>query len=102
MAMTTTIGKSTVTTGKLGLGTNKVGGHNLFPNLHDEDGIAVVKAALDHGIDMLDTAYMYGLGQSEKLIGEATQGYDRSKIILATKAAQDPHNDLKPNNDPNF
>ncbi len=74
----------------------------LFPNLHDEDGIAVVKAALDHGIDMLDTAYMYGLGQSEKLIGEATQGYDRSKIILATKAAQDPHNDLKPNNDPNF
>lgn len=92
MAMTTTIGKSTVTTGKLGLGTNKVGGHNLFPNLHDEDGIAVVKAALDHGIDMLDTAYMYGLGQSEKLIGEATQGYDRSKIILATKAAQDPHN----------
>ncbi|MCT3337647.1 hypothetical protein EFP53_07445, partial [Lacticaseibacillus paracasei] len=56
MAMTTTIGKSTVTTGKLGLGTNKVGGHNLFPNLHDEDGIAVVKAALDHGIDMLDTA----------------------------------------------
>lgn len=102
MAMTTTIGKSTVTTGKLGLGTNKVGGHNLFPNLHDEDGIAVVKAALDHGIDMLDTAYMYGLGQSEKLIGEATQGYDRSKIILATKAAQDPHNDLKPNNDPKF
>lgn len=30
MAITTTIGKSHVVTGKLGLGTNKVGGHNLF------------------------------------------------------------------------
>ena len=102
MAITTTIGKSHVVTGKLGLGTNKVGGHNLFPNLHDEDGLAVVKTALDHGIEMLDTAYMYGLGQSETLIGQAIQGYDRAKIILATKAAQDPHQDLKPNNDPKF
>lgn len=102
MALTTTIGKSNVVTGKLGLGTNKVGGHNLFPNLHDEDGLAVVKTALDHGIDMLDTAYIYGLGQSETLIGQAIQGYDRAKIILATKAAQDPHQDLKPNNDPKF
>ena len=102
MAITTTIGKSHVVTGKLGLGTNKVGGHNLFPNLHDEDGLAVVKTALDHGIEMLDTAYMYGLGQSETLIGQAIQGYDRAKIILATKAAQDPHQDLKPNNYPKF
>ena len=102
MAITTTIGKSHVITGKLGLGTNKVGGHNLFPNLHDEDGLAVVKTALDHGIEMLDTAYMYGLGQSETLIGQAIQGYDRAKIVLATKAAQDPHQDLKPNNDPKF
>ena len=36
MAITTTIGKSHVITGKLGLGTNKVGGHNLFPNLHED------------------------------------------------------------------
>lgn len=86
----------------LGLGTNKVGGHNLFNNLKDEDGYAVVRKALDSGIELLDTAYMYGKGRSEEIIGDVLQDYDRSKIIIATKAAQDPKNDFKPNNDPEF
>lgn len=94
--------KTTLTLPKLGLGTNKVGGHNLFPNLKDEDGAAVVRQALDSGITLLDTAYMYGLGQSERIIGQVVKDYDRSKILIATKAAQDPANDLKPNNTPAF
>ncbi|MGF2385224.1 aldo/keto reductase [Lentilactobacillus otakiensis] len=96
------IGKSDVITGPLGLGTNKVGGHNLFDGLKDENGVAVVKAALNDGISLLDTAFMYGLGKSEELIGDVIQNYDRSKIVIASKAAQDPNNDLKPNNDPKF
>ncbi|MFR8086701.1 MAG: oxidoreductase, partial [Leuconostoc gelidum] len=40
---------------KLGIGTNKVGGHNLFDNLKDQDGFDVVKEALDSGITMIDT-----------------------------------------------
>ncbi|MCT3398725.1 aldo/keto reductase [Lentilactobacillus hilgardii] len=102
MAQRIKIGKSTVTTTPLGLGTNKVGGHNLFDGLKDEDGVEVVKAALEDGISLLDTAYMYGLGKSEEIIGNVTQDYDRSKFVIATKAAQDPNNDLKPNNDPKF
>lgn len=84
------IGKSTVQTTKLGLGTNKVGGHNLFQNLKEQDGYDVVKQALDSGIKLLDTAYIYGEGRSEEIIGEVIQDYDRSKIVIATKAAQDP------------
>lgn len=94
--------KKTLVLPKLGLGTNKVGGHNLFPNLKDEDGEAVVRQALDSGITLLDTAYMYGLGQSERIIGQVVKDYNRSKILIATKAAQDPANDLKPNNTPAF
>lgn len=86
----------------LGLGTNKVGGHNLFDNLKDEDGYAVVRKALDSGIELLDTAYMYGKGRSEEIIGDVIQDYDRSKIIIATKAAQDPNNNLELNNSPEF
>mgnify|MGYP001238706414 CR=1 FL=1 len=96
------VGNSSVETTKLGLGTNKVGGHNLFPNLVDEDGYAVVKAALDHGVQLLDTAYMYGLGRSEEIIGDVLQNYDRSKVVIATKAAQDKNQELKPNNQPAF
>lgn len=85
-----------------GLGTNKVGGHNLFPNLKDEDGYAVVRQALDAGIQLLDTAYMYGKGRSEEIIGDVLQDYDRSKVMIATKAAQDPNNGLALNNTPAF
>ena len=96
------IGSTDVTSKKIGLGTNKVGGHNLFQGLKDEDGYAVVKAAIEGGITTLDTAYMYGLGRSEEIIGDVIQNYDRSKLVIATKAAQDPDNDLQNNNDPKF
>lgn len=96
------IGNTDVTSKKIGLGTNKVGGHNLFKNLKDEDGYAVVKEAIDSGITTLDTAYVYGVGRSEEIIGDAIQNYDRSKLVIATKGAQDPDNDLKNNNDPEF
>lgn len=96
------IGNTDVTSKKIGLGTNKVGGHNLFDNLKDEDGYAVVKEAIDSGITTLDTAFMYGLGRSEEIIGDVIQNYDRSKLVIATKAAQDPDNDLKYNNGPEF
>lgn len=96
------IGKSEVVSGPLGLGTNKVGGHNLFDGLKDSDGEAVVKAALNDGITLLDTAFMYGLGKSEDIIGNVIQDFDRSKFVIASKAAQDPNNYLKPNNDPKF
>ncbi|WP_056992405.1 aldo/keto reductase [Liquorilactobacillus mali] len=97
------IGKSDVVATKIGLGTNKVGGHNLFKNLDDKDGYAVVRAALNSGITLLDTAYMYGLGRSEEIIGEVLKEYDRSKVIIATKASQDPaQNNKKNNNTPSF
>ncbi|PMD71380.1 aldo/keto reductase [Companilactobacillus nuruki] len=96
------VGNTEVTSKKLGLGTNKVGGHNLFKGLKDEDGYAVVKEAIDNGITTLDTAYMYGVGRSEEIIGDVIQDYDRSKLVIATKAAQDPNNDLKNNNNPEF
>lgn len=96
------IGKSDVVATKVGLGTNKVGGHNLFKNLDDQDGYAVVRAALDSGITLLDTAYMYGLGRSEEIIGEVIKNYDRSKVIIATKASQDPARDHDNNNTPAF
>ncbi|MEE6728918.1 aldo/keto reductase [Pediococcus pentosaceus] len=96
------IGKSAVETITLGLGTNKVGGHNLFEGLEDQDGYEVVRTALDSNIKLLDTAYAYGYGRSEEIIGDVIKDYDRSNITIATKAAQDVNNDYKPNNNPEF
>ena len=98
------IGKSRVYASALGVGTNAVGGHNLYPNLTDEMGKEVVRTALNNGITLLDTAYSYGQGRSEELIGEVLQEpeFDRSRVIVATKAAHDPSRGGKFNNSPEF
>lgn len=48
---------------------------------------AVVAAALDGGINFLDTADMYGTGQSEEYLADALQGH-RNDVVLATKFGQ--------------
>ncbi|QDU29520.1 General stress protein 69 [Anatilimnocola aggregata] len=53
--------------------------------VNDADSRATIHAALDAGINFLDTAYIYGTdGQSEKLIGETIAG-NRDKLVIATK-----------------
>jgi aryl-alcohol dehydrogenase-like predicted oxidoreductase len=47
--------------------------------------IACVHKALDLGINLLDTANVYGRGAAEILLGEALHGVDRGSYILATK-----------------
>ena len=82
------IGKTDLYVNPIGLGTNAVGGHNLYPNLQDEVGRNIVRAAFDHGINFLDTAYYYGLGHSEELIGEVVKERgNRSDVVIATKGA---------------
>lgn len=99
MRQLVTIGNTDVKTTALGLGANAVGGRNLFPNLVDQTGIQIVKAALDSGITLIDTAYAYGLGHSEELIGQAIKDYDRHDFAIASKGAQDGD---AINNDPDF
>lgn len=49
-----------------------------------------LKAGIDAGMTLIDTAEMYGNGKSEELIGEAISGYDRSRLFLVSKVY--PHN----------
>ncbi|MDC4184687.1 aldo/keto reductase [Loigolactobacillus coryniformis] len=98
-----TIGKSAVTTVPLGLGTNAVGGTNLFPDLEDDTGKAIVRTGLEAGITLLDTAFAYGLGHSEELIGQVLKDYDRHQVVVASKAAQDlSSGEVELNNSPKF
>ncbi|WP_077320230.1 aldo/keto reductase [Virgibacillus proomii] len=82
------LGKSDISVYPIGLGTNAVGGHNIYPDMLDEEqGKNVVRTALEHGINMLDTAFIYGPKRSEELIGEVIKEYKREDIVLATKGA---------------
>ncbi len=68
----------------IGLGTNYVGGHNLYPDVDEDEGIRLVQRAMDLGVNFIDTADVYGLGRSEELVGKAIAGR-RTEVQLATK-----------------
>jgi aryl-alcohol dehydrogenase-like predicted oxidoreductase len=51
---------------------------------HDES-IRIIHAALDAGVNFLDTADVYGQGESEEIVGKALGGGRRDDVILATK-----------------
>lgn len=88
MTKNTQIGKTGLFVNPIGLGTNAVGGHNLYPNLDEEAGKELVRAAINRGVNFIDTAFIYGPGRSEELVGEVIKETGkRSDIILATKGA---------------
>lgn len=47
--------------------------------------IAAIKAGLDHGVQVIDTAEMYGEGNSERLVGKAIATYPREALFLISK-----------------
>lgn len=53
-------------------------------NPDHDDGIRIIHAALDRGINFIDTADMYSQGESEEIVGKALRGR-RDDIVLATK-----------------
>ncbi|WP_243298947.1 aldo/keto reductase [Bacillus litorisediminis] len=81
------LGKTDLLVNPIGLGTNAVGGHNLYPNLDEETGKELVRTALHHGVNFLDTAFIYGPKRSEELIGEVLKERNRSEVIVATKGS---------------
>lgn len=98
------IGRTELLVNPIGLGTNAVGGHNIFPNLKDETGKEIVRQALQQEINFIDTAYMYGPERSEILIGEVLKETgQRSNVVLATKGAHKYVNDkIEIDNSPKF
>ncbi|BBN38244.1 oxidoreductase, aldo/keto reductase family [Staphylococcus aureus] len=98
------LGKSDVEVFPIALGTNAVGGHILYPNLDEEQGKDVVRQAINHGINLLDTAYIYGPERSEELVGEVVKEYPREQIKIATKGSHefDENQEVHQNNQPEY
>jgi aryl-alcohol dehydrogenase-like predicted oxidoreductase len=53
----------------------------------DDDSIAAIHYALDHGVNWIDTAAVYGIGHSEEVVGKAIKGR-RDGLIVATKCGR--------------
>ncbi|GHO81139.1 aldo/keto reductase [Ktedonobacter sp. SOSP1-85] len=68
----------------IGLGTWALGGNQWGPQ-DDQESIATIQRALDLGINWIDTAAIYGLGGSEKVVGRAIKG--RKQPYIFTKCS---------------
>lgn len=72
---------------RIGLGTWAIGGW-MWGGADDERSVTTIRSALDHGINLIDTAPVYGFGHSEEVVGKALEGV-RDQAVIATKVALD-------------
>ena len=78
------LGKTDIDVSVLSLGCWAFAGGKIWGEQNDRDSIKTVDAALELGINFLDTAPAYGSGYSECVIGKALKG-KRDKAVIATK-----------------
>jgi aryl-alcohol dehydrogenase-like predicted oxidoreductase len=78
------LGNTGLIVSEVALGSMQFGARMNMGNLGQEDTSRMVKLALDRGINFIDTADVYSLGESETLLGNALKGV-RNEIVLATK-----------------
>ncbi len=69
---------------RVALGTWAIGGW-MWGGSDEHDAIKTIHAALDVGINVIDTAPVYGFGRAEEITGKALEGGRRANAIIATK-----------------
>ena len=77
-----------VNASRIGLGTWAIGGW-MWGGTEESAAVSTIHAALDKGINLIDTAPVYGFGRSEELVGKALAGGRRGGAIIATKVGLD-------------
>ena len=78
-----TLGRTGVKVSNLCLGAMMFG---AMGNRDHDDSVGIIHAALDAGINFIDTADVYSRGESETIVAKALAGGRRDNIVLATKA----------------
>jgi aryl-alcohol dehydrogenase-like predicted oxidoreductase len=84
------LGQTGISVSPLCLGAMMFG---AWGNTDHDDSVAIIHAALDAGINFIDTADVYSRGESEEIVGKALAGGRRDSVVLATKAHGKMHDD---------
>lgn len=77
------LGNTGLTVSVAGLGCGGNSRLGLGRGASFDECVAVARAAIDLGVNFLDTAEAYG---TEEIVGAAVKGYDRDKLVISTKA----------------
>ena len=89
---TVEIGRTGLHVTRLGLGGVALSGAPPATDPHmpspESGAVSLIRRSLDLGLNYLDTAPMYGVGQSERRYGQALQGIPRDRYVLSTKVGR--------------
>ena len=103
-----TLGKSSIKVSEIGFGAWTIGLDWWGKKIDDAEAIKMLKRAYDLGINLYETADMYGKGKSERLMAQAFKGM-RDEVVYSTKwgydmynAEQIGHSELPQKHDPEF
>src|ERR1700682_5648409 len=70
---------------RVAVGTWAIGGW-MWGGTDDVRSVATIREALEHGVNIIDTAPVYGFGHSEEIVGKAlAEGKLRSRVAIASK-----------------
>jgi aryl-alcohol dehydrogenase-like predicted oxidoreductase len=79
------IGKTKVEVSRIALGTWAIGGW-MWGGTEEKESVSTILSALGRGINLIDTAPVYGFGRSEEIVGKAVEELgQRDKVVIATK-----------------
>ena len=81
-----TLARTGLKVSKLAFGGSSLG--SVFRSVAEEEGVRTVHTALDHGINLIDTAPYYGETKAETVLGKALKGVARDRYLLATKVCR--------------
>ena len=101
MIDTTVLDGTGLSCSRIGLGTWAIGGW-MWGGTDSGESIRTIRAAVDRGIGLVDTAPVYGMGESEELVGRAlAEDGRRERVLVATKCGLDwngpaPFRDARP------
>jgi aryl-alcohol dehydrogenase-like predicted oxidoreductase len=80
-----TIPDTSLRISRVGLGTWAIGGW-MWGGTDDAESVRTIHAAVERGVNLIDTAPAYGFGRSEEIVGRAlAEGRLRSRVVIATK-----------------
>lgn len=77
------LGSLSIEVSPVAFGSWAIGGW-MWGGADEKEAVAAVHASLDHGVNIIDTAPIYGFGKSEEIVGRAIAGR-RDDVVLATK-----------------
>jgi aryl-alcohol dehydrogenase-like predicted oxidoreductase len=93
------LGRTGIEVSEIGFGAWALGGPALLGGkpfgygvIDEKECLRALETALDRGINLIDTADVYGLGHSERLVGQVARRR-RDRVVIATKGGSVPDND---------